>query len=123
MEASLLSTDLFFSSRVTGVAEMDGVTVTTIMHSEQLIRRVSENDVRLVLLDLSMPELDPKDLVPRLRELPNPPDTIIAFGPHVHEKKLSAAREAGCDRVLSRGEFNNQIRKILTEYLIQKGHR
>jgi len=38
---------------------------------------------------------------------------VVAFGPHVHEERLAAAREAGCDEVLSRGEFFARVNAIV----------
>jgi hypothetical protein len=38
---------------------------------------------------------------------------VIAFGPHVHEDRLAAARAAGCDSVLSRGQFFSQAENVL----------
>ena len=40
--------------------------------------------------------------------------SILAFGPHVHESALEDARQAGCDQVLSRGEFSNRMAEILS---------
>jgi hypothetical protein len=48
-----------------------------------------------------------------LRDLDNPPRKIVAFGPHVHEAKLAAARSAGCDEVISRGRFHAELIEIV----------
>jgi hypothetical protein len=39
---------------------------------------------------------------------------VVAFGPHVHEERLAAARNAGCDEVVSRGEFFARLDAIVT---------
>jgi CheY-like chemotaxis protein len=82
-----------------------------------LVANASTDQVHLVLLDLSTPGLDPKQLVPQLRRLTRPPIAIIAFGPHVHAARLAAAREAGCDEVLALGEFNSRMAGVLAEYV------
>ena len=64
---------------------------------------------------------DPKQLVPQLRRLACPPKVVVTFGPHVHEAKLSAAEEAGCDQVLSRGELNNRMTEVLVKYVAVGG--
>jgi hypothetical protein len=38
---------------------------------------------------------------------------LIAFGPHVHEEKLAAARTAGFDLVISRGKFFSDVEAII----------
>ena len=68
----------------------------------------------LVILDLGMPGLDVRGVVARLRALRVPAAKIIAFGPHVHEALLQAARDAGCDTVLARGQFYARLDEIVT---------
>lgn len=113
MNILYLTTDLIFSSRVTSVAKAQGINLTVISEAELLIAKASENNVDLVIIDLTMSELDPKKFVLRLRKLANSPKTIIAYGPHVQHAKLDAARDAGCDEVFSKGEFNNQMHDII----------
>jgi hypothetical protein len=51
-------------------------------------------------------------IVEQLKAAPNRP-RVIAFGPHVHEERLQAARKAGCDEVVSRGQFFAQVEGML----------
>jgi CheY-like chemotaxis protein len=67
----------------------------------------------LVIIDLSTPGIDPADLVPRVRATVAGAVRIVAFGPHVHELKLAAARAAGCDDVVTRGQFHANLDRIL----------
>ena len=118
MSGLFLTTDLMFSSRVSGIADATGFDLTIVADGEQLVARSSEHAISLVLLDLSAPSVDPMELVPRLKQLVCPSAAVVAFGPHVHRARLDAAREAGCDEVMSRGEFNSQIESILARYSI-----
>ena len=70
----------------------------------------------VVLLDLNCTLVDAGRIMPQLKSLPCPSNTI-AFGPHVHETKLAAAREAGCDVVLTRGQFDAQMEAVLKRFL------
>jgi CheY-like chemotaxis protein len=105
MAVVLLTSDLTVVSRVEGVAARVGADVRTFSSASQAFSCcVAEHADRLIL-DLSFPSLDVQSLVDQLKSAaPNPP-RVIAFGPHVHEGRLAAAREAGCDEVVSRGEF------------------
>ena len=38
---------------------------------------------------------------------------LVAFGPHVHEDLLDAARQAGCAAVVTRGQFDRDAERIL----------
>ena len=113
--------DLLFSSRVAGVAQSRQIALSVVSDADQLLANTSANQVELVLLDLTTPSCDPKQLVPQLRRLARPPNAVVAFGPHVHEAKLAAAEEAGCDQVLSRGAFNNRMTEVLVKYVAVGG--
>jgi len=117
MSVLFLTKDLVFSSRVSGRTQALGMELSVVSQADQLFANASRDQVQLVLLDLSTPGLDLKQLVPQLRRLARPPKAIIAFGPHVHEAQLAAAREAGCDEVLARGEFNAHMAGILAKYV------
>jgi CheY-like chemotaxis protein len=113
-----LTSDLVFPSRVAGVAQQLGDKLETANSSDALIAKLSgaSSPGAVVLLDLNSPGVDPAAIVPRLKALPQPPQAIIAFGPHVHEQKLAAASAAGCDVVLTRGQFDAQMRDLLARF-------
>jgi hypothetical protein len=69
--------------------------------------------VDVVILDLSTAVVDVSALVSAATVDSAKVRKIIAFGPHVHAERLSAAREAGCDEVVSRGQFFAQVDTIL----------
>jgi len=117
MSVVFFTRDLLFSSRVTSVTTKRSTELFILSDADELVKHASTVSIKVILLDLSTADLDPAKLVPQLRQLTPPPRAIIAFGPHVHEAKLAAARDAGCDQVFSRGEFNNRMDNILTDYL------
>jgi DNA-binding NarL/FixJ family response regulator len=112
-----LTKDLLFSSRVTSVAAHLRIELSVVSDANEIVERASTIPVKVILIDLSIPGLDAAHLVPQLRKLTPPPGAILAFGPHVHRVKLAAARDAGCDEVFSRGEFNSRKENILTDYV------
>ena len=121
MSVLFLAKDLVFSSRVAGVAQSRQIELSVVSEADQLLANASANQVEVVLLDLTTSSCDPKQLVPQLRRLARPPKAVVAFGPHVHKAKLAAAEEAGCDQVLSRGEFNNRMTEVLLRYVAVGG--
>ena len=110
MRVLYVTSDLFFSSRVSSLARECGIAVDFVaaVNAEE---RISAG-VRLVILDLAQRSLDTASLVRAIREKADSA-TIVAYGPHVDEDALSAAREAGCDEVLPRSQFDQQILQIL----------
>lgn len=113
MAVLLLTSDLATSSKVAGAATRQGVQLAVAMDSSMLAGKAAEQSTRLVILDLSTPRLDIAGAVRAVIDHAPTRPTIIAFGPHVHEGLLAAARDAGCDRVLSRGQFHSQIDELL----------
>jgi DNA-binding response OmpR family regulator len=113
MNVVLLSGDLMVVSRVAGAASQAGAELRTAANATQAAELCRENSARVLIVDLSTPALDVAALVAALNAGSASTPTIIAFGPHVHEERLAAAREAGCDRVVSRGQFMGQLEELL----------
>lgn len=115
MNVWYLTADLMFSSRVVGQAERAGHAVMMIASPTLLVERLklATNDPPgLVIIDLTAPGLKAAETVPQIRAAA-PAAKIIAYGPHVHADLLAAAQTAGCDAVMSNGQFNNSLAAIL----------
>jgi DNA-binding response OmpR family regulator len=116
MNIVLLSGDLMAASRVQGAASAVGAKLLTATTAEQAIAFCSDEPVAVVLADLSTPRLEIGPLINSLKRGEIAAPKVVAFGPHVHEERLAAAREAGCDAVISRGQFFAQIELIFGRY-------
>ena len=91
-------------SRLEGIARQCGLTSVQAGSVEQAIEK-SGGDCGLAFVDLQLPGLQIADAVQQLRESV-PGIAIIACGPHVHTERLAAATQAGCEAVVSRGQFD-----------------
>ena len=118
MPVLFLSTDLVFSSRLAAAGERLNVPVISVSSIDAAIARLRQGSIALVILDLSAAILDPQDAVLRLREV-QPELAVIAYAPHVHEGRLSAAENAGCNEVLTRGQFDRQMEALLLRYAVK----
>jgi CheY-like chemotaxis protein len=96
-------------SRVAAAAERCGASVQVASDVSGVVAKCAELAAPIVLIDLMSKPLDVAALVAQLKSLPQAKLVIIAFGPHVHESLLAAAEQAGCDEVLSRGQFFGQL--------------
>jgi DNA-binding NarL/FixJ family response regulator len=119
--AVAICSDLMFGSRLSAAAARTGTRVEVFGNLDKACGRLESVDaglaaVRLAIIDLSITNLDPASSVRRLRDA-NGEVPILAFGPHVHEGRLAAAREAGADEVMSRGAFDAQMDNLLRRYL------
>jgi DNA-binding NtrC family response regulator len=83
---------------------------------DAVIAACAATPVKLVAVDLGTAGIDVPALVQRLKGRTENVPAIVAYGPHVHEAALEAAKEAGCDAVVSRGQFMSQADAIFARY-------
>lgn len=119
VDGLLLSDDLMFTSRVTGTARDFGLTVRAARNSETLLALAAEAMPACVLLDLANPGLQIDAVVARLRQGAQRV-AIVAYGSHVDTATLKAARAAGCDYVMPRSQFVEELPKALPGWLTRK---
>jgi CheY-like chemotaxis protein len=114
MSAVFLTTDLIFASRVQAAARSAGVKLRLVSTAAAMLEQACSPATDLVILDLTSAGCDPQQIVSALRGAEHVP-VILAYAPHVQHARLAAAREAGCDRVLTRGQFDQQLDEILRQ--------
>jgi CheY-like chemotaxis protein len=100
----LLSDDLIFTSRITGTARDLGRSVTPARTPALLETLARTHAPTCVLLDLAHPGLEIEAMVRALKTA-SPRVYLVAYGSHVDTATLRAARAAGCDVVLPRSKF------------------
>ncbi|HVS36620.1 MAG TPA: hypothetical protein VMS17_13745 [Gemmataceae bacterium] len=111
----LLSDDLIFASRVAGAARAAGGEVRQVRSADALPELVRQLQARCVIVDIAFPGLDLADLMRRLGEAGAP--RVVAYGPHVDADALRAAQAAGCDPVLPRSKFVENLPRDLEGWL------
>jgi CheY-like chemotaxis protein len=117
---ALLTADLMQTSQVAGAAQRVGGRLRVFATVDALTSALAaansaDETARLVIVDLTLPGLDVAALMAGLRALPLGQPRTLAFGPHVHADRLAAALAAGCERVVSRGQFHAQMDALLAE--------
>jgi DNA-binding NarL/FixJ family response regulator len=106
-----LSSDLMFGSRVVGAVRALGAPLLLVSRMGELKGKLSPG-CRLVMVDLGLDGLDLSEVVTVVRAAAAEA-RIVAYGAHVNEAALAAASQAGCDQVLTRGQFHNQYAELL----------
>jgi len=104
---------LFFTSKVTGAAAIAGINIEVAHDADALLTKLNNAPIRCVFIDLADPSLDVAHLISRLPAENRP--RVVAFGAHVATARLDAARAAGCDSVLTRGQFDAKLPELLRE--------
>lgn len=115
MAMVLLSGDLMGASRVEGAARLAGVEYSMVGNVAAAVELCTTKSIALVAVDLATQGVDVEALVKQLEQAEHTP-AVIAFGPHVHEARLQAAKAAGCDVVLSRGQFMSQVDTLIRQH-------
>src|SRR5205085_9994381 len=93
-----------------------GLQVTPARTAAALLTLAQKQPPACVIVDLSNPGLAIGELTAGLRELPVRP-RVVAYGSHVDTATLRAAREAGCDVVLPRSQFVEELPTALSHWL------
>jgi len=105
--------DLLFLSKIRETAKAVGVTVNT-GDMRSCVASIAEARPQAILLDLNSRMLAAVDCVralkadPATRQIP-----IVGFVSHVQSDLIAAARTAGCDLVLARSAFSQQLPDLL----------
>ncbi len=107
------SNDMVFPSRVAGAATQMGISLSVAPVPSSFARQLGP-DTRLVLVDLSMSDLDLPALIQQVA-LASPEAKCLGFGPHVDETLLASAKAAGFAMVLTRGQFQQSFPMILAQ--------
>ena len=108
-----LSGDLIFAGRVRAACEAADMqfTFAASLPPRSDDPEADQDDVRWVILDLATRSGITQRIVPEVRER-YPAARLIAYAPHVHTARLAAAREAGFDQVMTRGQFDAWLTRI-----------
>jgi len=109
----LLSDDLLFTSRIAGTARGLGLDVRVARSASELGKLIAQQPPACLLLDLHNPGLALEEL---LASLPRPRPLVVAYGSHVDAARLKAARDAGCDLVLPRSKFVEELPAALPRW-------
>jgi CheY-like chemotaxis protein len=113
----LLSDDLIFTSRITGIGRDLGLAIKPARTVDALATLAGQEAPGGVILDLAFPGLDITSLIQRLADACAVRPRVIAYGAHVDAAGLRAARQAGCDIVLPRSAFVEQLPVQLPAWL------
>jgi DNA-binding NarL/FixJ family response regulator len=113
----LLSDDMMFTSRITGTARNLGLGVKPARSIQALDALMREQTPCCIIVDLAHPDLSIVDFLKSLGKLDKARPRVVAYGSHVDTAVLRAARDAGCDVVLPRSKFVEDLPQALPEWM------
>src|SRR2546428_9350291 len=113
----VLCDDMIFTSRITGTALALGLKMKPARSLDVLRTLIAQQRPSCLVVDLANPSLDLVGLLGFLKESGPTMPRVIAYGSHVDSATLKAAREAGCDVVLPRSKFVEELPQALPEWM------
>jgi DNA-binding NarL/FixJ family response regulator len=102
--------DLMFSSKVNAAA--GGRPISWLKRGTRLADEVAREKPDVLLIDLAAPQLDAINAIREIKQ--SGAVTVIGYVDHTREDVMQAARAAGCDQVLSKGEFARRLPELLS---------
>jgi CheY-like chemotaxis protein len=109
-------TDLFFSAKIHDMAKKFGMSVEFVKDKTSVLEKVKEKP-SLVIFDLNYDGAEPLDII---RAIKSDPATkrvsTIGFVSHVQTDLKMQAQESGCDMVVARSVFAQNLPMILKRH-------
>ena len=108
--------DLFFVGKITAAAQRTGVSVEFVRGESEVLLKTAGSAATL-LLDLNDARLNPISLIAKLKADPLRKDVrVIGYLSHVQGELKREADQAGCDLVLPKSVFSQQLDDLLRQH-------
>lgn len=112
--------DLFFNAKITETARKLGVKVAFVKADKEVIAELTSKDEEerpgLIVFDLNNANAKPLTLIPKLKAKLKKTTSIIGFLSHLQGDLKAKAVEAGCDTVMPRSAFSQNLPNLLRRY-------
>jgi len=106
--------DLFFTVKINESAKRAGLPIAFVKSQRDVLDQAAEHP-SLIILDLNFASIDPVDLIRQLKADPALSKIqLIAYVSHVQGDLKQQAQEAGCDMVLARSAFSQNLLQLMT---------
>ena len=111
--------DLFFLSKIQDTGRKMNVKVEFVKNEKELTERMESNGEEkpsLIIFDLNNANAKPLTLIPKLKSKLKKGTSIIGFLSHVQGDLKQKAHEVGCDMVLPRSAFSQNLPQLLRRH-------
>jgi CheY-like chemotaxis protein len=110
--------DLFFLAKIQETARKMNVKVEFVKTDKELQEKMGQNGDKptLIIFDLNNVGAKPLTLIPKLKAKLKKGTNIIGFVSHVQGDLKMKAQEAGCDMVVPRSAFSQNLAQILRRH-------
>ncbi|MCL6546386.1 MAG: response regulator [Bryobacteraceae bacterium] len=111
-----LVSDLLFTVKITDAAKRAGMQAEFVKSEKELFEKLHSKPA-LIILDLNFTGVQPLKLISKLKHNPDLKDTsLLAYVSHVDGELKQKAHEIGCDMVMARSAFSQNLPMILKRH-------
>ncbi len=115
--------ELFFQAKIQETAKKLGVKVAFLKNDKEAIAQLvegEENKPALIVFDLNNANAKPLTLIPKLKSKLKRSASIVGFLSHLQGDLKAKAVEAGCDVVMPRAAFSQNLPNLLRRYGVEE---
>ena len=108
--------DLFFSVKLTEAAKRAGMALEFVKEGPAVLEKARSRP-QLIVFDLNFDAVDPVSLIGTLkRGVDTKGISLIGYLSHIQAELKQQAQEAGCDMVLARSAFSQNMSQIFRRH-------
>lgn len=108
--------DLFFSVKLTEAAKRNGLTLEFVKEGKLLLEK-AEGKPSLIIFDLNFEAVEPLKLISELKGQPLTKGiSLIGYLSHIQVDLKQQAQQAGCDMVMARSAFSQNMPQIFKRH-------
>lgn len=117
--------DLFLNAKINETARKLGVKVAFVKNDKEAIAELTSHEDAadrpgLIVFDLNNANVKPLTLIPKLKAKLKKSTSIVGFLQHIQGDLKAKAVEAGCDVVVPRAAFSQNLPNLLRRYGLQE---
>jgi hypothetical protein len=118
--------DLFFTAKIQETARLQGVKVAFMKPEKDIVAHLADlpehDHPSLIVFDLNNANAKPLTLIPKLKSKLKKGTSIIGFLSHLQGDLKAKAVEAGCNSVMPRAAFSQNLPNLLRRYGVEDEH-
>lgn len=108
--------DLFFTVKINEAAKRAGLPIQ-FLKSETDVLEKAKAAPALIIIDLNCASIDPLGLIAKLKaNIETKGINVLGYVSHVQGELKQKAQETGCDMVMARSAFSQNLPQILKRY-------
>ena len=109
--------DLFFSVKLTEAAKRNGLAIEFVKLPKEVLEKAIDGHPSLIVFDLNFEDAEPLKLITKLKSGSETKGiSLLGYLSHVQGELKMQAQEAGCDMVMARSAFSQNLPQIFKRH-------